>query len=37
MRKALDEAGYDDALGNGLYAIGGLARFSQRPFDRANR
>jgi hypothetical protein len=29
MRKALDEAGYDDALGNGLYAIGGLARLAR--------
>ena len=25
MRKALDEAGYDDIPGNGLYVIGGLA------------
>jgi len=25
MRKALDEAGYDDIPGNGLYLIGGLA------------
>src|SRR5450432_2391248 len=25
MRQALDEAGYDDIPGNGLYVIGGLA------------
>src|SRR5262252_7730035 len=25
MRKALDDAGYDDIPGNGLYVIGGLA------------
>ena len=25
MRRALDEAGYDDIPGNGLYVIGGLA------------
>src|SRR5580698_7601355 len=25
MRKALDEAGFDDIPGNGLYVIGGLA------------
>src|SRR5271156_2033755 len=25
MRRALDEAGYDDIPGNGLYLIGGLA------------
>ena len=25
MRRALDEAGYDDLAGNGLYVIGGLA------------
>lgn len=25
MRRALDEAGYDDVPGNGLYVIGGLA------------
>jgi hypothetical protein len=37
MRKALDEAGYDDALGNGLCAIGWLGSLSQRPFDHANK
>jgi DNA-binding MarR family transcriptional regulator len=26
MRRALDDAGYDDIPGNGLYVIGGLAR-----------